>query len=87
LDRLALTVHAYPYILIVLAIFMLAGGGMFWLTTRSFTQRPSLALSLLAAALCGVFVFTLGGAEILGIELHDLTHQVGLADHNHSDTS
>ena len=84
MDRLGLTVHAYPYTVVVLAMFMLAGGGLFWLTIRSFTRRPSGALCILAAALCGVFSFGLGGAEMLGIELHALTHEAGWADHSHA---
>jgi hypothetical protein len=83
LDRLASTLHAYPYTLLVLAIFMIAGGGLFWLTVRSFTRSPSWTLSLLAAALCGIFSFGLGGTEALGLQLHTLTHQAGWSDHRH----
>ena len=82
MDRLSLSLHAYPYTLVVLAIFMLAGGGLFWLTMRSFTRHPSWTLSVFAAALCGIFSFGLGGTEVLGLQLHTLTHQVGWADHN-----
>ena len=62
---------------------MLAGGGLFWLTARIFARRPSWTLTFLAAALVGIFSFGLGGTEVLGLQLHILTHQAGLADHSH----